>query len=523
MPIDSKFGKELSEHFGRFNDSSSNDISFQLPHAEVDFPVLDVNVVSRQFQKVRKGVACGSDGIAWWIFKYFPNELATVYTYIYQESILRSEIPSLWKTALTSPVPKVKIPKCVNDFRPIDLASIAFNSFQKIMLPELMDRVDQIGDNMQFAYRKGVSCIDAVLVLIHDIVSHLNSKETTISKVLFLDFSSAFNTVLPNQLLRDLSTFVDKPWFIYWLEHFLHGWTRKIKLDKGLSELSKIDVGVPQGGPLSAILFTIYTNEIRSNESLSVVKYADDTALSCKISKNSYNRDQISYQQAVNDIVSTCNEKNLLLNPTKSKEMCFANVNIKHEGLLTSKSQSVSIQGSNVERTSHTKYLGVCIDDRLTFSPHVSNVMSKVYFVVSGLAYIVSFFNEAAKESVFKSVILPHLIYAVPVWYHFILQRDKDRIVKFLKFTKKVLHLDYQYMKLTVNAAAKAEFIRMATKIYDDKCHPLHASLRSLNVQSGRSLRNPNILPKYRIQLFKNSFLYRAAVYIQSKTLDDLL
>ena len=185
-----------------------------------------------------------------------------------------------------------------------------------------------------------------MLVLIHDIVSHLNSKETTISKVLFLDFSSAFNTVLPNQLLRDLSTFVDKPWFIYWLEYFLHGWTRKIKLDKGLSELSKIDVGVPQGGPLSAILFTIYTNEIRSNESLSVVKYADDTALSCKISKNSYNRDQISYQQAVNDIVSMCNEKNLLLNPTKSKEMCFANVNIKHEGLLTSKSQSVSIQGS---------------------------------------------------------------------------------------------------------------------------------------------------------------------------------
>ena len=70
-------------------------------------------------------------------------------------------------------------------------------------------------------------------------------------------------------------------------------------MDKGLSELSKIDVGVPQGGPLSAILFT----EIRSNESLSVVKYADDTALSCKISQNSYNRDQISYQQAVNDSV----------------------------------------------------------------------------------------------------------------------------------------------------------------------------------------------------------------------------
>ena len=57
-----------------------------------------------------------------------------------------------------------------------------------------------------------------------------------------------------------------------------------------------------------------------------------------------------------------------------------------------------------------------------------------------------------------------NLFMTVPLWYHFILQRDKDRIVKFLKYTKKVLHLDYQNMKLTVNAAAKAEFIRMATK-----------------------------------------------------------
>ena len=167
--------------------------------------------------------------------------------------------------------------------------------------------------------------------------------------------------------------------------------------------------------------------------------------------------------------------------------MCFTNKNIKHEGLLLSKSQCVKIEGSEVERTTKTKYLGVCIDERLTFSDHISSILTKVYYIMSGLAYIVFFFNKEAKERVFKSVIVPHLIYAVPVWYHFILQKDKDRIIRFLKYSAKILHLDFNYLKLTVNVSAKNEFIRMATKINHDHNHPLHNYFKSLNVQSQKT------------------------------------
>ena len=180
MRIDRDLGKELTGHFGRFNDSVNKDIQLCLPEMNDSCPQLDVNVVNRQFQKVKRGVACGSDNIPWWVFKFFSAELAPIYTSIFQDSFQKSEIPILWKTALTSPVPKVKHPQNVNDFRPIDLASIAFNSMQKIMLPQFMDVIDQQGDKRQFAYRKGVSCVDAVLLLIHEVVTQLNSNQTTI-------------------------------------------------------------------------------------------------------------------------------------------------------------------------------------------------------------------------------------------------------------------------------------------------------------------------------------------------------
>ena len=232
---------------------------------------------------------------------------------------------------------------------------------QKMLSPFLTNAIDTHGDRCQFAYRKGVSCTDAIVTLVHNVVLTLNHANTSIAKVLFLDFSSAFNTVLPNTLLHDLHTFVEDPWVMHWLADFMKGWSRQIKMKEGLSEISEISVGVPHGGPLSALLFTIYTDEIRSQSNCSFIKYADDTAITCRISKTSHNVDQRKYESVVSHLATVCDQKNLLLNPTKSKELVFENTNIKHEGLLTTKARKTVVQGAEVDRKEQTVYLGVCM------------------------------------------------------------------------------------------------------------------------------------------------------------------
>ena len=188
-----------------------------------------------------------------------------------------------------------------------------------------------------------------------------------------------------------------------------------------------------------------------------------------------------------------------------------------------SKIKSITIHESEVERVSKTIYLGVCIDENLTFNCHISKALSKVYYIVSSFAYVVSFFNQSAKETVFRSVILPHIIYAVPVWYHFISCKDKNRIIKFLKYTSQILNIDSCSLIEMINDSAKSEFVRMTNKIRNDESHPLHTVLTGLLKKSERNLRNPNILPKFRIQLYKNSFVYRAAIFLQSNQLQPFL
>ena len=104
---------------------------------------------------------------------------------------------------------------------------------QKLIVPQITQAIDKYGDSNQFA------CTDAILTLIHNIVIGLNNKDTTISKVLFLDFSSAFNTVLPNRLIQDMQGFVEEPWLLYWTSNFVNGWSRQIKYSKGLTENRK--------------------------------------------------------------------------------------------------------------------------------------------------------------------------------------------------------------------------------------------------------------------------------------------
>lgn len=82
-----------------------------------------------------------------------------------------------------------------------------------------------------------------------------------------------------------------------------------------------------------------------------------------KISTNTFTRDHLNYQQVVNDLVY----ENLLLNTPKSKEMCFASINIKHESLQSYKNYEITIVttygggGPMLNTLPKTNYLGSCI------------------------------------------------------------------------------------------------------------------------------------------------------------------
>ncbi len=81
------------------------------------------------------------------------------------------------------------------------------DEFWKIVLERVLSDVRDKLDPLQFAYRRGRSTEDALLYMLHRFYSHLDQpKRYTL--VMFIDFSSAFNTIRPHILMKDCLSWV---------------------------------------------------------------------------------------------------------------------------------------------------------------------------------------------------------------------------------------------------------------------------------------------------------------------------
>ncbi len=177
--------------------------------------------------------------------------------------------------------------------------------------------------------------------------------------MLFIDFSSAFNTIIPQQLTHKLVQLGLNTSLCNWLLDFLNGRPQAVRVGINTSSTITLNTGAPQGCVLSPLLFTLLTHDCTpSHNSNLFIKFADDTTVVGLIS----NRDETNYRREVSRLAGWCRDNNLSLNVEKTKEIVvdFRRVHTQHAPL--------TINGATVERASSTKFLGVHITEDLSWT-----------------------------------------------------------------------------------------------------------------------------------------------------------
>ncbi|KAK3569915.1 hypothetical protein QTP86_007356 [Hemibagrus guttatus] len=197
----------------------------------------------------------------------------------FNTSLETCHVPACFKTSAIVPVPKKTKITGLNDYRPVALTSVVMKSFERLVLSYLKDITDPLLDPLQFAYRANRSVDDAVNMALHFILQHLDSPGSY-ARILFVDFSSAFNTIIP-ALLRDKLFQLNVPdSMCSWITDFLTDRRQFVRLGTHVSDLQHISTGSPQGCVLSPLLFSLYTNGCTSgHQSVKLLKFADDTTL----------------------------------------------------------------------------------------------------------------------------------------------------------------------------------------------------------------------------------------------------
>ncbi len=152
---------------------------------------------------------------------------------------------------------------------------------------------------------------------LHYVLQHLDRPGAYV-RLLFVDFSSAFNTIIPNLLLPKLTQLSVPTSVCQWINSFLTDRQQLVRLGKYTSSTCMISTGAPQGCVLSPLLFSLYTNNCTSKDpSVKLLKFADDTTVIGLIQDG----DESTYRQEVKELAVWCSLNNLELNTLKTVEM----------------------------------------------------------------------------------------------------------------------------------------------------------------------------------------------------------
>ena len=186
--------------------------------------------------------------------------------------------------------------------------------------------------------------------------------------MLFIDYSSAFNTIVPTKLITKLRTLGLNTSLCNWILDFLMGCPQVVRVNNNISATLILNTGPPQGCVLSLLLYSLFTHDcLARHDSNNIIKFADDTTVVGLITDN----DETAYREEVRDLAGWCQNNNLCLNVTKTKEM------IVDYRKRRTEYAPILIDGAVVEQVECFKFLGVHITNKLEWSEHTKTVVKR--------------------------------------------------------------------------------------------------------------------------------------------------
>lgn len=316
------------------------------------------------------------------------------------ESLKLGIYPDELKYTVITPIPKVKNTNKPEEMRPVNSPHVIDKMIQTHVKNDLEFHLftNNLIDSHQSAYRAKHSCETALNIVLCEWLVKREKKLKIIA--VFLDLSRAFETVDRDILVNVLQLNGIGGTVLEWFRSWLSNRKQFSCYNQVMSNSIEINNGVPQGTPLSSLLFILYLNSVVNYvKQCHINMFADDILLwiesdDLQAAVNKINGD-------LDQICSFFKMMKLKLNINKTKFMIIGERNPDVQ-------IDLKIGNEKLERVTRMKYLGVVIDDQLTFKEHCEYLEKKIAKKVGFLSRIRNRVNRETSLLLYKSLIAPH-------------------------------------------------------------------------------------------------------------------
>src|SRR5215469_9593293 len=365
---------------------------------------------------LRKG-APGPDLISLPFLRHLHPTAHSFLLHIINKAWLTSLLPSIWTTATVVPIPKPgKDPSLPDNYRPISLPPVPSKLTEKMVLSRLTPLLDSLHarSSLQFAYRHNTSTIDPLLILDHDIRHSFHHKHQTLA--VFLDLTRAFDATWRDGILLKIHSLGLRDALPQYIHALLSNRSIRVRLHTVYSRPFLMSEGVPQGGVLSGLLFSLALNDITLTipSSVRISLYADDVLYASGPLLPSLER---RLQLALNKCSSWALSHGFSFSPTKSSVLLFTRPWSRSDPSSPPPSLSPNPPPLPIKPTH--RFLGVTLDSRLSYKPHIAALRSSCHRLLDLLAHIAHpkwGLNRPSLLRLYKSLVRSRLEYGCEVY-----------------------------------------------------------------------------------------------------------